>query len=411
MTPATLAATLLLATAGADALTSERAVALALERNPELAALAAEARAAEARLEGARAPLPSNPELSAALGPRRSGGERTTDVELGLSQRLEIFGERSARIDVAAGERDAASARLAARRVELAASAREAHARALAAERLAALAREELAVAREAARAAERRAELGSASRLEVNAARGEVGRAARAVGTTASRLAAAQAALRTLLAAEPGEGLPLAGELPRPSDVRPADGEALVRAAAERRGDVAAARRSLAAAEAEQRLARREALPSPVLGARYAREERADVLLGTLSFELPLFDRNQAGRGAASARAARAGVELAAATRRAGEEVQLALARLRAATEAASAFDDGAVSGAEENLALSTRAYEAGKIGLADLLLMRRSAVEARRDHVEALEELAAAEAALARAAGSERLVTRDGR
>jgi outer membrane protein TolC len=58
----------------------------------------------------------------------------------------------------------------------------------------------------------------------------------------------------------------------------------------------------------------------------------------------------------------------------------------------------------------LATRAYEAGKIGLAELLLIRRSAVEARRDHLEALEELADAEAALARAVGSEQLVVGGG-
>lgn len=405
-----ITAALLLIAAGAraDVLTSEAAVAHALERNAELAALATEVRAAEARLAGARVFLQSNPELSAGVGPRRAAGDRTTDVEVELSQPLELFGQRGARIDGAAAERDAASARLAARRVELAASVRETHARALAAERLVALAREELAVAREAASAAERRADLGSASRLEVNAARGEVGRAARAVSVATSRLASARAELRILLGLEATVELLVAGELPTPSTLHTVDAEALAHAAAVRRADVAAVRRELAAAEAEQRLSRREALPSPVIGARYSREERADIILGTLSFDLPLFNRNQAGRGVASARVKRAAGEVAATTRRAEQDVRLALAQLEAAAEGARAFDAGAVSGAEENLALSTRAYEAGKIGLADLLLMRRSAVEARRDHIEALQELASAEANLARAAGSERLVTR---
>ena len=60
-------------------------------------------------------------------------------------------------------------------------------------------------------------------------------------------------------------------------------------------------------------------------------------------------------------------------------------------------------LEGAEANLGFATRAYEAGKIGLAELLVVRRGAVEARRDHVEALEELSEAEAELARALGSE--------
>jgi cobalt-zinc-cadmium efflux system outer membrane protein len=410
MSRAAIAATLLLASAGAraDVLTSERAVELALERNGELASLATEVRAAEARLAGARLPMQSNPELSAAAGPRRSGGERTTDLEVELSQRVELFGQRDARIDGATAERDAASARVAARRVELAASVRDAHARALAAERLVVLAREDLAVVRSAATAAERRVELGSASRLEVNAARGEVGRASRAVAVATSRLASVRSEVRGLLALEPGAELALGGELPVPAEIQARDPEALARAVIEGRADVVAARGELQAAEAEHRLSGREALPSPVIGARYSREERADIVLGTLSFDLPLFNRNQAGRGVASARVRRASTELAVASRRAEQEVRLAVAQLESAVEGAGAFDAQTVVGAEENLELSTRAYGAGKIGLADLLLMRRSAVEARRDHIEALQELASAEAQLARAAGSEHLVTR---
>jgi cobalt-zinc-cadmium efflux system outer membrane protein len=183
---------------------------------------------------------------------------------------------------------------------------------------------------------------------------------------------------------------------------------EALV-AASHERPDVVAARREVQAAEADRRLSGREALPSPVVGARYAREEGADILLGTLSFDLPLFNRNQAGRGVAAERAVQASANLSAASQRADQEVRLAMAQLEVAVEAAQAFDNEVVAAAEENLALSTRAYEAGKIGLAELLLMRRGAVEARRDSIEALQELATAEAQVARAAGSERLLTRE--
>ena len=58
-------------------------------------------------------------------------------------------------------------------------------------------------------------------------------------------------------------------------------------------------------------------------------------------------------------------------------------------------------MNAAKESVALTTRAYEAGKIRLVDLLLMRRSALEAWRGEVAALEELAEAEAELLRALG----------
>jgi len=394
------------AAAAADPLTSDRAVELALERNPELAALAADLGAARARLGGAELPVQSNPELSAGAGPRKNGVAHSTDVEVSLSQRIEVFGQRGARIDGARAEREAAEKRLASRRVAVAAEVRSAFARALAADRLVALARQDQAVGRDAVRAVERRFELGGTSQLEVNAARAEGGRAARAVAVATRRAAAARAELRTLLGSDPGAPLELAGELPRPAGGTSLDADALGRRALESRADLAAARHELAAAEAEQRFAAHEGLPVPAIGARYSREEGADIVLGTLTFDLPLFNRNQAGRGVASARRARALAELAAAERRVREDVFLAVARVDTAREAALAFEGDALAGAEANVTLATRAYEAGKIGLAELLLIRRSAVEARRDHLEALEELADAEAALARAVGSERLV-----
>ncbi len=396
--------------AGAEPLTSERAVELALERNPELAAVAADARAAGARLSGAELLLHSNPELSAGAGPRRNGAARSTDLEVSLSQRVEVFGQRGARIDVAQAERDAAEKRLAARRVAVAAEVRSAFARVLAADRLVALAREEIAVAREAVRAVERRLELGGTSQLEVNAARVEAGRAARAVAVATRRVSAARAELRTLLGSDAGTPFEVAGELPRPSGVGALDADALGKRALEARADLVAARRELDAAEAEQRVAAREALPVPAIGARYSREEGADIVLGTLTFDVPLFNRNPAGRGVASARVARAQAELAAAERRIRADVLVAIARLETARDAAQAFEGEALASAEANVSLATRAYEAGKIGLAELLLIRRSAVEARRDHLEALEELAEAEAELARAVGSERLVAAGG-
>jgi len=400
---------LLAGAADADDLSRERAVEVALERNPELAALAGEVRAAEARLSGARLLLSTNPEISVAAGPRRTESDRSTDLELELTQRVEVSGQRGARIDAAIAEREAAAARLGARRVELAASVRVAHARALAAERLVALAREDLGVTRDAVRSAEKRAELGNATRLEVNAARTELGRAARAVGVASTRLAAALSELRLLLALEPGGELVPGGALPTASEIRLQPVEAIAAGAVHNRSDLLAARREVAAAEAEGRLAGREAFPSPVLGARYSREERAEILLGTVSFDLPFFNRNQGSRGVAAARTAQSSANLSAVARRIDQEVRLAAVRLESALEAARAFDLAVVAGAEENLALSTRAYEAGKIGLAELLLMRRSAVEARRDEIDARQELASAEAELARAAGSERLLTRD--
>ncbi len=402
---AATAALLLAWAARAEPLTCQRAVEYALERNSEIANFTAEVHAASARLGGAELVVQHNPEVSVGAGPRRHGDQHTTDVEASLAQRLELFGQRGARIEVAAAAREAAEARLAARRVGLAAEVRAAFARALATERLVAFAREDLVVTRDSVRSVQRRAELGGVSQLEVNAARTEAGRAALSVAVATRRAATARAELRNLLGADAGARLELDGEL-APPVAASVNVEALVAKALAVRPDLMAARREARAAEAEGRLAEREAYPSPVVGARYAREEGADILVGTVTLELPVSNRNQAGRGVAAARLSKAVAELAAVERRVQAEVRLAVERSRDAAEAVAAYEGEAIQSADANVTLAGMAYEAGKIGIAELLLIRRGAVEARREHVEALLEAREAEAELARAVGSEALV-----
>jgi cobalt-zinc-cadmium efflux system outer membrane protein len=389
------------AAAAEGPLTVERAVALALERNPEISAREAGLRAARARLEGARLPFQANPEVAIAAGPRSRGGERSTDVDIELSQRVELFGQRGARIDAARAEAAAAEGALAQRRAEIAAQTRIAFARALAAERLAAIAEEDLALSREAARVAEKRLELGDGSRLELNAARVEVGRAARGVALARQAVDAARAELRLVTGTPAGAALRLAGDL-APAGRGGAAPEALVERALAGRGDLAAARHEVDAARAEVRFAAREWLPLPRLGAGFKREEGADIVVGTVAFDLPVWNRNPAGRGTASARLSRAESELGAAERRVREEVLLAARRVAAAREAAQAFDADVVGATKENLALTTQAYQSGKLDLVQVLLIRRSAIEARRGEVEALAALAEAEAELARVSGA---------
>ena len=385
-----------------DSLTVFKAVELALARNPELNAMAAEVRAAEARVDGASLVLQANPELGGAIGPRFGAGSDQLDYEAELSQQLEIFGQRAARIDVARTGRAGATARLRARRAEVAADVRQAFGRALAAKRLLAITRENLELARQTAKAAETRLELGDGSRIEVNTARVEVGRAAREVSLARRGHAAACADLRLLLALDPTVELRLDGDLTTPF-VTPAEGDGLEQRALRNRAERVATEQDVEGARAEQTFADRDWLPRPRIGVRYEKDEGDDVVLGTLSFDLPVFNQNQAARGVAAAQLSQAELALAATQRRIRQEVLLAVSRLATAREAAQAFEGQVVDAMEENLKLINTAYEAGKIDLFELLLIRRDTLEARRGHIEALEELRAAEAALAKAMGQE--------
>src|SRR6187455_2127169 len=83
----------------------QAALRLARERAPEV--VAARGRVAEARGRRAGAGTLANPELELLAGPRRRGGETTTELEVGLGQTFELGGRRGARAALA----DAAVAR------------------------------------------------------------------------------------------------------------------------------------------------------------------------------------------------------------------------------------------------------------------------------------------------------------
>jgi len=382
------------------ALTQEEAVTLALERGPRLLSARAEALSAQSRLEGASLLAQTNPELQGAVGPRLRDGVNSLDLTVGVSQRLELFGQRGARREAAAAQLTASEARLETLRVSLAAEVRGAFARLLASEQEWLLADEGQLLAEQALQAAEERQTAGAASRIEVNTARVELGRAAHARVLAERRRTLARGELRLLLGLEPSEAMEAKGEL-RPEMTEPPPLDALVERALARRADVKAARSELDAARAEVELASREALPGTRLGASYSQEEGARIVQGTLGIELPVFNRNQAARGVGAARLTQMRGLLEATERMVRTEVGLALERYRTARAAVAVYSVDVMEALQQNLALVNEAYRAGKVDFFQLLLIRRDALDARRGYIEALEELLVAEAQLTRALG----------
>lgn len=371
------------------------AVRFALERNTELRAAAADVVAARSRLDASRILVPSNPSLDVAAGPRMRDGDRSLDLGVALSQPVELAGQRGARVELADAGVALSRARLATRRAEIAATVREAFGRALASADRAMLASEAVALSEQAHGAVAERVRVGKAARLELNAATVDLARSRREEARSRQEQRAALSAFRLVLgdtSVVPEGALDgLAAREPRAGSGAPG-----------RHPEVVAAREALREARAERDLAARWAIPAVRVGAAYAREEGADIVQATLGLDLPLFRRNQAERGTAAARIGRAEAELAAAERRVGETLQLAGARVDSARGALAAFTGGALAAAEENVALAAEGYDAGKIGFLELLLVRRDAVETRRAHIDALEELNAAEAERDRATAS---------
>jgi cobalt-zinc-cadmium efflux system outer membrane protein len=383
-------------TRAAEGLTLESALERAKQRS--LTILASRRRAAEAEARRrVRPPLRNNPEIEAARGSRE--GAEASDFEVGLSQTLELGGRGSARraIDEATLIRDTADADEAERAVLR--EVRTAFLRGLhAAERLR-LARSVEADAAELHRVAERRYASGDVAVLEVNVAASALSRARAEVKASEALEAAAHRDLRALLDMAPGEPVSLAGQL---SEERSYD-LAVLLGAVEERPEVRALEAQLQEAEAEVRLGQGLAWPEVTPGVRYERDQKDRVLWAGLRISLPVFDRGQQLRATGQVRANRLRGEIEARKRVLRNQLQSALVlydlRLAAVTELTTNSDRLA-----DNDALARRSYEVGQIGLAELLLLRRETVEARREWLDSLLELAQTRAELDSVAGGPR-------
>lgn len=380
----------------AGALTMEEAVRVAVTSNAEVRAAEGELGVAKGRARGASLWLQDNPTLEAAGGPRDPSGERTVDYSVTLTQGFDVAGQRGARIDAAAALVLAAEARVAARRTQVAAETREAFGRVLAGEASRKLADETRQLAEQALRAAEERHEAGDASLIEFNTARVEAGRAGRDQVLAAQREQLAGATLKLLMNAEPSMNVAVEGDLGEIVASRPA----FVFTQADR-PEVVAARYELEAARNTERLAARDAIPRPRVGAGYARDEGMPVIQVLVSVELPIFNRNDAQRAEARARVTQAESGLRAAERRAVQEAELARSRYAAAERALQGYEGPVLKAASENVDLATEGYRDGKLSFLELLVIRRGSLEVRQGYIEALDELNAAHAAVRRAAG----------
>jgi outer membrane protein, heavy metal efflux system len=366
----------------------------AQKNNPEILQLEAEIDATIARSAGAAKYLRDNPTLTLTGGPRLSEVGRSLDLSAQITQSLEIGGQRSIRVDLTGQEQASKKAELTAMRGVLSAQVRQLFGEVLAAQMKKQLADESFTLANEAVNAASQRVQAGAAAVVEVNSARVEVGRAIRAQSVASLRYAQAVLELQGLLAIEPTDELSIKGTLSSTVDVTIPDPQALIATALQKRGEIDAAQASLMAANAASRLAGREWFPNAALGISYTneRESKASIIQGIVSFELPVFNRNNVGRGVSAARVRQVTVEQQAVRRQVVQEVLMAHARLTAARAAAKGYSDGVVQAMEENMGLIVESYRAGKLDFLELLAIRRQSIEARSEYIDVLKELNAA-------------------
>jgi cobalt-zinc-cadmium efflux system outer membrane protein len=221
---------------------------------------------------------------------------------------------------------------------------------------------------------------------LDVNVARVELARARRDQLTAVSRREGVLGELRELLALPSQEPLRLEGSL----RAEAVPGLEVLLAHLIERADLQALGANLAQAEAESRLVRAARTPDLFGGVGFRREGNEPVTGVRLGFALPLFQRQTGAIAAASARISESKTALEA--RRIALEARLRASHAQyvTAVEAADAIASGAVPLVAENEQLTRESYQAGKIGLLELLVIRREGFAARREALDAQLDVA---------------------
>lgn len=376
-------------------LTLNEALQRASQSAPAIVAARLQIEEARGHVVGATLPFSSNPTIAVESG-RRRGASVSTDYGVEVGQDLDLPQRRRARIDAAqavvwqeeqrASDVERQTLRDVATAFVRAVEARERSDAATGSKQL----------ADEALRIAERRYAAGDVAQLDVNLARTAVARADADVSAAKATLTGNTTQVQVLLGIN--ESVTIAGSL---HDALQIAADDLLARAAER-ADVRLLDAELAEAEAEQRLARTLRWPDFGVRGAYRKEEGDRIVLGGVGISLPLFQRGQEATAVANARIARLRAEREALTRTIAAEVRGAMASHDALAAAATAYERTVLPLVGQNEQLALESYDAGQIGLGELLLVRREALDARRALIDQLIATRLAEVELRAHAGA---------
>ena len=368
-------------------LSLEEALALARDRGRTVLLARGGIEEAKARRAQAGRRFQDDPVLEADGGYRRAGSD-FLDFEVMVTQGLYAGRRRTARLAGTRAALDLAEAELAEARRSLLRDVGTTFTRLL-------VTREKTTLLALLA-ATERRYEAGEGTALEVNRAR--VAAASARAGQSATEAAGseAMAELEGLLGLR--EPFEVQGDLaPRPAPALETLLDGL-----DRRPDLRVLAAEAREAEAEALLG--QALARPDVGVRggVAREERADIVRAGVVLTLPVHDRGREMVAVGQARAAARREALAVATGAAEAEIRGKHASLTLRLAAARDLEQTVLPALADNESLALKSFEAGEIGLGELLLIRREILETRLSYLDRLADAAMTRLELETAAGA---------
>jgi cobalt-zinc-cadmium efflux system outer membrane protein len=382
-----------------QALTLDQVVELAGRQNIDV--LVARAREVEARgrLTTASVRFANNPDLDLFLGSRQQSiGGSTPELDFNVLQRLEVAGQRGLRIESATAQIAQRSADVDMAALTARAATAGAFYRALYAQRLRDIARQAEQLADDLGNAAQARFQAGETAVLDVNLARVEQARGRRDRLSAEGFLARANGELREILALPPESAVAVQGDWP---STAPPSLDALLLRIVDR-PDVRSLKAGVTEADAEWRLTRAMRRPDLIAGVGLRREDGEPVAGAHVGFSIPLFQRNIGVVASAAARIEAARLSLEARRRALDTRLRSAYAQYMAAVDGLNALTADGLPLVEENEQLARDSYQAGKLNLVDLLVIRREGFAARRETLDAQLSVAVAMTELRLVAGT---------
>ena len=364
-------------------ITLQDALRLALLQNPELAGLAWEVRAREARVLQAGRPL--NPWIDAIAEDIGSGrvGEPQTTIQ--LSQLIELGGKRAAREALAGVERDLAGWDREATRIDLLARVASAYVDVLAGQARLSVAERAEAVTAQVHATVNARVDAGVASPIEASrsavalaSARIDVQRARRVIEMDRVRLA-------TLWGAESPAFDVVSGDLGATPALPAFDA---LRERVSENPEVGRWTAEIALRDAARAFEQARRVPDVTVSAGYRRFTSAggNAWVAGASVPLPFFDRNRAGVQAADDRLAGARESQQAARLRVIAALAAAYGALASAHDEASALAADVLPAARSAFDAVEEGYRLGRFGFLDVLDAQRTLVGAEARQVDAL-------------------------
>jgi len=385
---ASLIIVLPVAASGKTGLTVQEAVSLALENNPEFLTLRLEEESAKGQHERAQLPLINNPTIESNVSekdkPAEEGRGKFTNYGFKLSQEFEVAGQRSSRVAIA--EKELAKVKMEIRDKErlLISDVKNAFTMALALKEKSGLAREIVGLNEELLGYTRIKFQAGDVSGLDVNLSEVELSKAKKELLLAEREYREALLSLQGLLGQSPDTSFAVQGELPSEAPVMP-EKAAMKASALYNRPDSRAGAFEIEKTQSAMDLVKKESYPNVTLSGFYDRDENRNVAGLAISIPLPLFDRKQAEKKEAFAKAEGAKIKAAGLKKTIEREIDQAFNDITSACEEISLFKKEILVKAAENLKLLNLAFKEGKIGFFEVRLAQKDTIEAQLAYIEA--------------------------